>query len=81
MFNRHTTIAKKIPVALALLGVLAVTAVARPALASSVTGPLSQVEFNAAEPDYPQLLLQINGINYYAQQPAPGCRRPEALRR
>jgi hypothetical protein len=61
---------------LGLLGAVAVTAISVPANASStVTGQLTQMEFNAGSPSWPQVAVQVNSVNtnYYAQQPSPGC--------
>jgi hypothetical protein len=46
---------------------------------SAASGQITQVEFNAGNPSWPQLMIQLNGngsVNYFAQQPSPGCSLP-----
>jgi hypothetical protein len=80
MLNRQTVPMKKLqfPI-LALVGAIAVASISAPANASSTaTGQLTQIEFNAGNPSWPQIAIQVNSanVNYYAQQPSPGCSVP-----
>lgn len=77
--NRTVATIKKTSLLLALIGGLVLTSVPTPAhAASSVTGQVTQMEFNAGNPSWPQVALQVNSVttNYYAQQPSPGCSVP-----
>ena len=77
MSNYATEITvKKTALLLGLLGAVAVTGISVPANASStVTGQVTQMEFNAGNASWPQIAVQVNSVNtnYYAQQPSPGC--------
>jgi hypothetical protein len=78
---RYPTPRKGILTLIALLAVVTMTLAARPASATSgsASGQLTQVEFNAGNPSWPYVILQMNstgGTNYYGQQPSPGCSIP-----
>ncbi len=81
MKNKGGIVGRMIVVCAAVLvGGITLTAASRPAHASAgITGAVTQVEYLAANPSNPQLLVQLNynsGINYYAQQASPGCGVP-----
>ena len=71
------SIAKKSIVMSAAIGALSLVLGATPAFAATASGQITQVEFNAANPTFPQLLVQLNGatsVNYYGQSgTGPGC--------
>ena len=65
----------------ALIGVVGTVAPRAARAASSISGPVTQVEYNAGNSSNPVFTLQINGnssINYTAQQPQ-GCAAAPAL--
>ncbi len=80
MNKKTSLLTRSIVACAALVGALVVTVASRPALASAgITGPITQVEYLAANPSNPQLLVQVNGntsVNYTAQQVSPGCGVP-----
>lgn len=59
------------------LAVLLTMTISGLAFASSVTGTVARTEYFqnnwGGGAYYPTLLLQVGGVNYYAQQPASGC--------
>lgn len=80
MFHKGKTMTKALASVFALAGVLVVTSFPRTAHATSnVSGPVTQVEYNAGNSSVPQLMIQLNGVgnvNYFGQQPTPGCSVP-----
>jgi hypothetical protein len=78
MFIRKQPRSKRTPLFVALTCAAGLVFAAAPAHAGAVSGPITQLEFNAATPAYPQLMLQVNSaaVNYFAQQPTPGCGVP-----
>jgi hypothetical protein len=80
MTNIHVALtAKKTSSLLALVGAMVLTSVPMPAhAAASVTGQITQMEFNAGNSSWPQVAIQVNSVttNYYSQQPSPGCGVP-----
>ena len=80
MTHLHAALSfKKTSLLLATLGAAALALLPAPARAASqTTGQITQMEFNAGNPSWPQVAMQVNSVNtnYYAQQPSPGCSVP-----
>ena len=74
-----SSIRRRSGVVLSFVFAAAVVVFARPALAASVSGQVTQTEYHYNGESWgPQLLIQMNssGTNYYAQSTTPGCSLP-----
>jgi hypothetical protein len=80
MTKKTGTFTKTIFAIAAVVSSIAIIGSARPAMASTANvGPVTQVEYLAANASNPMLFVQLNSngaINYVAQQASPGCGVP-----